>query len=212
MAARRIDGRPFLYLGGSMSWPSGRAFSPLEHTHVTSHFHGPRESSTGHHEGTDFAALTGTVVRAPRDGIIVLAIQPEVSTPAAGYWGYGGIVGMLCPGDMSLVDPRVPVCPFFAHLSRVLVGRGTIVRAGTPIALSGSESGRPPKFARMANNGMPHLHAELRRTRRYGELPFPSRYGELTEGIVPWLNTFGIFYRSDVRIVRGSTADPNTWR
>lgn len=195
-----------------MTWPRGKAFSPLEHTTVTSHFHGGRASSTGFHEGSDFHGAVGDIVRAPRDGIVVLAMQPEDSIPSAGYWGYGGIVGILHPMDMSLVDGRVPVCSFFAHLSQALVSRGQVIRAGTPIAHVGSESGRPPKFARMANNRMPHLHAELRRTRLNGQLPFPSRYGELTEDFERWMNSFGISFRSDVRILPGSSADPSTWR
>lgn len=212
-----------------MSWPTGRAVSPLDSTRVTSHFHVARTdaahpwrtSTTGVHEGTDFRALTGTPVRAPRDGIVMLSAGPLESTPGHNY-GYGGVVGIVHPQDMSLVDPTVPVSSFFAHLSRVLVPRGTIVRAGDVIAESGAESGNPPKFVPPLYRLMgPHLHMEVRRSHADGRLPFEHhRYGELTESPEEWLASFGILYQTPPGVrpshigvlnVRGSTADPATW-
>lgn len=184
---------------------AGRAFSPLEDTWVSVPYHSSRPgASTGLHEGTDFRAATGTIVRAPRDSLVVFTLRPEESGPRSGWYGYGGVVGLFHPEDRLFT--------MYAHLSRVLVSRGMHIPAGTMVALTGHESGNPPKFPGMP----PHLHMETRHMiGRPPRIPFPARYGSSTEDSEEFLARFGIRYGHNasrrVQIVRGSVSDPRTW-
>lgn len=87
-----------------------------------------------YHFGVDWAAPTGTPVRAARDG--------KVSR--AGWWSTYGYAVALDHGDGS--ETR------YAHLSAIAVQSGAVVRQGDVIGLVGSTG---------ASTG-PHLHFELR--------------------------------------------------
>jgi murein DD-endopeptidase MepM/ murein hydrolase activator NlpD len=87
-----------------------------------------------YHAGVDWAAATGTPVRAARDGVVT----------RAGWWGTYGYAVALDHGDGS--ETR------YAHLSAVHVTVGSVVRQGDVVGLVGSTG---------ASTG-PHLHFELR--------------------------------------------------
>lgn len=87
-----------------------------------------------YHFGVDWAAPSGTQVRAARDGVV----------SRAGWWGTYGYAVALDHGDGS--ETR------YAHLSAVHVAPGAVVRQGDVLGLVGSTG---------ASTG-PHLHFELR--------------------------------------------------
>lgn len=87
-----------------------------------------------YHFGVDWAAPTGTPVRAARDGVVW----------RAGWWSTYGYAVALDHGDGS--ETR------YAHLSSISVQSGAVVRQGDVIGLVGSTG---------ASTG-PHLHFELR--------------------------------------------------
>ncbi|MFT4045383.1 MAG: M23 family metallopeptidase [Solimonas sp.] len=72
------------------------------------------------HYGVDVAVPIGTEVRAPADGVVVLA-EPDL------YYTGGTLV----------LDHGYGLQSAFLHLSRLLVGKGQAVRQGDVIALSG---------------------------------------------------------------------------
>ena len=86
------------------------------------------------HEGTDWAVVTGTVVRACARGKVLLTADREVT-------GKTVVIEHL-PGLYSL----------YCHLSAIAVAEGAIVERGGRIALSGSTG---------MSTG-PHLHWEIR--------------------------------------------------
>jgi murein DD-endopeptidase MepM/ murein hydrolase activator NlpD len=104
--------------------------------------------SSGHHTGVDFAAATGTSVKAVTAGTVV----------KAGYDGaYGNdVIVMTADGKYVL----------FAHLSSVGVTVGSTVTPGQQIGLSGATG----------NVTGPHLHFEVRTTPNYGSDVDPVAY------------------------------------
>jgi len=98
------------------------------------------------HKGVDIGAPTGAPVHATADGIVVSA------EPVTG--GYGRLV---------IVDHGGGVQTYYAHLSKILVHAGQVLRRGEMVGLVGS-SGRTTA---------PHLHYEV----RVGGAPMnPYRY------------------------------------
>ncbi|OEU87608.1 hypothetical protein DB35_27825 [Streptomyces abyssalis] len=104
--------------------------------------------AAGHHTGVDFAAPTGTTVRSVGTGRVELAGE-------AGSYGNAVIVHMK-DGKHVL----------FAHLSKITVRLGRVVRANTVLGESGN-TGR--------STG-PHLHFEVRAKRGYGTEVDPVTY------------------------------------
>lgn len=94
---------------------------------------GPR--AAGFHPGVDFPAPTGTSVRAARSGRVVFA-----------GWDAGGY------GMLVVLGHGRGVTTWYAHLSRILVGRGERVGAGERIGRVGATG--------LATG--PHLHFEVR--------------------------------------------------
>lgn len=114
-------------LGGSGAWqkPLG---SPITTAYGVT---GPMWSS-GRHTGVDFAAPSGTAIRAVADGIV----------SAIGNGGPYGIHARLShPGGLQ---------SFYAHMSKVLVSTGQAISAGQTIGRVGSTG----------NSSGPHLHLE----------------------------------------------------
>jgi murein DD-endopeptidase MepM/ murein hydrolase activator NlpD len=85
-----------------------------------------------YHSGIDIARSTGTVVRAPADGVVVLA----AATP------------FTLEGRLLMIDHGMGLSSAFLHLDRIDVAEGDSVRQGQPIGLVGT-TGR--------STG-PHLH------------------------------------------------------
>ncbi|HET7216706.1 MAG TPA: M23 family metallopeptidase [Vicinamibacterales bacterium] len=86
------------------------------------------------HSGTDFQAATGTIVRAPNRGRVVLATD------------------LYFAGETVIVDHGDGLYSYFAHLSAIDVREGDVVNRGDRIGLSGA-TGRVTG---------PHLHWSMR--------------------------------------------------
>ncbi|MEV7993713.1 M23 family metallopeptidase [Streptomyces sp. NPDC086077] len=104
--------------------------------------------SSGYHTGVDFAAASGTPLKAVGEGTVV----------SAGWAGsYGNqVVIKLADGYYAQ----------YAHLSSLSVAGGQTVTAGQQIGLSGSTG----------NSTGPHLHFEIRTTPDYGSDVDPVAY------------------------------------
>lgn len=87
------------------------------------------------HPGIDFAAKTGTEIRATADGRVILVVWDDI---------YGKLVA---------VDHENSYTTYYGHNSKILVNLGDAVRRGQVIALSGN-TGR---------SSAPHLHYEIRK-------------------------------------------------
>ena len=87
------------------------------------------------HPGIDFAAKTGTDIRATADGRVILVAWDDI---------YGRLVAL---------DHENGYTTYYGHNSKILVNLGDAVRRGQVIALSGN-TGR---------SSAPHLHYEIRK-------------------------------------------------
>jgi len=87
------------------------------------------------HPGVDFAAKTGTEIKATADGRVILVVWDDI---------YGKLVA---------VDHENGYTTYYGHNSKILVNLGDAVRRGQVIALSGN-TGR---------SSAPHLHYEIRK-------------------------------------------------
>ncbi|MEU5541767.1 M23 family metallopeptidase [Streptomyces sioyaensis] len=113
----------------------------------------------GHHTGVDLAVRAGTLIRSVGSGTVVLARRSG---------DYGKAV------TIRMNDGRYVL---FGHLSRITVRPGQKVHARTRLGYSGA-TGRATG---------PHLHFEVRTSRRYGSdinpLTYLARHGvRLTSG------------------------------
>lgn len=88
-----------------------------------------------YHSGTDIAAATGTIVRAPADGVVILAAESPFTLE----------------GHLLMLDHGQGLNSAFLHLSRIDVHVGDHVRQGQPIGAVGA-TGRATG---------PHLHWSL---------------------------------------------------
>lgn len=134
--------------GGWPAGPPGSWASPVVNFKVSAPY-GIRGSwASGRHTGIDLAVPVGTPVRSVGSGTVVLS-----GTSGA----YGKTVKIrMNDGNYAL----------FAHLSRIDVGKGDRVRAGTLLGESGN-TGR--------STG-PHLHFEVRTKLSYGSDTDPVSY------------------------------------
>lgn len=114
--------------------------APLVHLRVIQSFHNPGAYSLGYHTGVDFAASTGTVVKAVAAGTVV------ASDPSGSY------------GINVLVKHTDGTYSLYAHLSSKTVFPGTKVAAGRMVGRSGSTG----------NSTGPHLHLEIRTKANFG--------------------------------------------
>ncbi|MDI2033007.1 GH25 family lysozyme [Paenarthrobacter nitroguajacolicus] len=102
----------------------------------------------GGHTGDDYAAVIGTPVRAPGDGVIAFEGWVEGEYWQNPWWldGKGGIVCVLDCGDN---EPTF----IMGHLSRTVVDKGQWVKKGDIIAYTGNTTTIPGGVG-------PHLHFE----------------------------------------------------
>ncbi len=135
-------GKSWTFVNFEENWykPDGRTRTkpflrtPLEYSRVTGPFGEKRKR--GYHGGVDFAAPTGTPIRAAADGVVEMA-----------QWngGYGQYV--------RLKHPKYgPYKTCYAHLSKIKVKKGQKVKQGDIIGLVGSTG----------NSTGPHLHYEFK--------------------------------------------------
>jgi murein DD-endopeptidase MepM/ murein hydrolase activator NlpD len=105
------------------------------------------------HSGQDFAVATGTNVMAAHGGTVV----------KAGGWGAGDGPAY---GNAIVVKHGNGTYSQYAHLSRIDVGVGQVVKTGQHIAQSGNTG----------NSSGPHLHFEIRTTPNYGSAVDPAAF------------------------------------
>jgi murein DD-endopeptidase MepM/ murein hydrolase activator NlpD len=72
------------------------------------------------HNGTDIAALEGTIIKAPADGVVALVHED-----------------MFYTGNTLMLDHGFGLTSVYAHMSALLVNRGDLVKQGTPIGKVG---------------------------------------------------------------------------
>ncbi|MEU8917109.1 MULTISPECIES: M23 family metallopeptidase [Streptomyces] len=129
--------------------PAGTWSHPTKARHRISSPYGVRGTwQAGHHTGIDLAVRPGTKVRSVGSGTVVLAKRSGA---------YGKAV------TIRMNDGRYTL---FGHLSRITVRPGQKVRARTRLGYSGA-TGRATG---------PHLHFEVRTSRRYGTDINPLTY------------------------------------
>ncbi|GAA0599620.1 LysM peptidoglycan-binding domain-containing M23 family metallopeptidase [Streptomyces crystallinus] len=104
--------------------------------------------SSGYHTGVDFAAETGTVVKAVGAGTVVSA-------------GWGGAYG-----NQVVIRHADGMYSQYAHFSQLSVSAGQSVTEGQQLGLSGATG----------NVTGPHLHFEIRTTPDYGSDVDPIAY------------------------------------
>lgn len=114
--------------------------APLSNLKVIQSFHNAGAYTLGYHTGTDFAAKTGTPVKAVADGTVV------ASDPSGSY------------GINVLIKHEDGTYSLYAHLSSRTVQKGTKVTAGRLIGFSGNTG----------NTTGPHLHLEIRTAANFG--------------------------------------------
>ncbi|MEU2227464.1 M23 family metallopeptidase [Streptomyces sp. NPDC018347] len=105
------------------------------------------------HSGQDFAVPTGTEVVAAHGGTVVKA-------------GGNGAGDGPAYGNAVVIRHGNGTYSQYAHLSRIDVKVGQVVRTGQHIALSGSTG----------NSTGPHLHFEIRTTPNYGSAVDPVAF------------------------------------
>lgn len=97
---------------------------PLETWRLSAKFGGQRilngEPKRPHY-GSDLAAKTGSIIRAPADGVVTLA-QPS----------------MHFEGGLTMIDHGQGLTSFYLHQSRLTVTAGTAVTRGQPIGAVGA--------------------------------------------------------------------------
>jgi len=105
------------------------------------------------HSGQDFAVPSGTKVMAAHGGTVVKA-------------GGNGAGDGPAYGNAIVIKHASGVYSQYAHLSRIDVKIGQVVKTGQKIALSGSTG----------NSSGPHLHFEIRTTANYGSAVNPVTF------------------------------------
>jgi murein DD-endopeptidase MepM/ murein hydrolase activator NlpD len=126
------------YSSGKLAWPMHgpltQGFGPSPYRFeppIT--FNGVRYAHF--HTGIDVAAPSGTPIRAAADG--------QVIATAFSSWGYGRHV---------IISHNPTLATLYAHMSRVAVNQGDVVKQGQIIGYEGSTG----------NSTGPHLHFEVR--------------------------------------------------
>ncbi|MET7711747.1 LysM peptidoglycan-binding domain-containing M23 family metallopeptidase [Streptomyces sp. NPDC005407] len=123
--------------------------APVDGATVTTPYHMTGAMwSSGYHTGVDFAASSGTTVKAVGAGTVVSA-------------GWGGAYG-----NEVVIQHSDGTYSQYAHLSSLAVSAGQSVSGGQQIGLSGSTG----------NSSGPHLHFEIRTGPSYGSDIDPLAY------------------------------------
>ncbi|WP_329412381.1 M23 family metallopeptidase [Streptomyces sp. NBC_00704] len=105
------------------------------------------------HSGQDFAVPSGTKVMAAHGGTVVKA-------------GGNGAGDGPAYGNAIVIKHANGVYSQYAHLSRIEVKIGQVVKTGQEIARSGNTG----------NSSGPHLHFEIRKTANYGSAINPVAF------------------------------------
>lgn len=155
-----LNGRNFYFLSGKRFSSAQRAFFlditmqlPLKHVQVTSKF-GYRDSPIykrwKFHNGIDFAAKEGTEVLACKNGKVAAILKNDPTF-----------------GNCIVLSHEKGLTSVYAHLSKIEVKKGDIIKGGEVIGLTGKSG---------AVTG-PHLHFEIREN---GKATDPANYLDIT--------------------------------
>lgn len=129
------------------------------------------------HAGVDIGGPRGSLVFAPRPGVVTL-IGRDADGRGGGLYGYGNAVVLFHP-DENLYS-------FYAHMSQVDVREGQNLAVGQPLGVIGATTnGKFPGMGR-------HLHMEVRRPKDDGSSPFPGAYGRYNQDPAEWLAQHGL--------------------
>ncbi|MFJ8112748.1 M23 family metallopeptidase [Streptomyces sp. NPDC096132] len=126
---------------------------PVAHYTKSASFHQAGAMWQSTHSGQDFAVPSGTKVVAAHGGTVVKA-------------GGNGAGDGPAYGNAIVIKHGNGTYSQYAHLSRVDVKIGQIVKTGQRIALSGNTG----------NSSGPHLHFEIRTTANYGSAIDPVKF------------------------------------
>ncbi|MFF3938196.1 M23 family metallopeptidase [Streptomyces phaeofaciens] len=126
---------------------------PVAHYAKSASFHQAGAMWQSTHSGQDFAVPSGTKVVATHGGTVVKA-------------GGNGAGDGPAYGNAIVIKHGNGTYSQYAHLSRVEVRVGQIVKTGQRIALSGNTG----------NSSGPHLHFEIRTTANYGSAINPVTF------------------------------------
>ncbi|MGW4443315.1 M23 family metallopeptidase [Streptomyces sp. NPDC004682] len=130
--------------------PATSWVDPVQHYTLSAGFAQAGSHWAHKHSGQDFAVPTGTNVLAAHGGTVVKA-GPNGAGDGPAY------------GNAVVIKHGNGLYSQYAHLSRVDVRVGQVVKTGQHIALSGSTG----------NSTGPHLHFEIRTTPNYGSAVNP---------------------------------------
>ena len=113
--------------------------SPIKDKKITTPYGKPgRLWKTGYHVGADYAAPKGTPILAVKDGKVLEAKDKVTWGPAYGI--------------AAVIDHGNGLRAIYAHMSKILVKAGDVVKEGQQIGEVGSTG----------NSTGPHLHLEVR--------------------------------------------------
>lgn len=126
---------------------------PVQHYTLTASFHQAGHMWQSTHSGQDFAVPSGTNVVAAHTGTVVKA-------------GGNGAGDGPAYGNAIVIKHGSQTYSQYAHLSRIDVKVGEVVKTGQHIARSGNTG----------NTTGPHLHFEIRVTPNYGSAIDPVAF------------------------------------
>ncbi|MGW0844951.1 M23 family metallopeptidase [Streptomyces sp. NPDC002787] len=127
--------------------------SPVKAYKLSARFAQAGNMWSAKHSGQDFAVKSGTAVVAAHGGTVVKA-------------GGNGAGDGPAYGNAVVIKHGNGTFSQYAHLSKVHVKAGQIVKTGQRIALSGNTG----------NSSGPHLHFEIRTTASYGSAVDPVAF------------------------------------
>lgn len=107
-----------------------------------------RDGSPHYHRGIDLPAPFGSPVVAAAGGTVVQTVDAY----RPGYRGYGKVVVIRSPGGLFFL---------YAHLDRIDVAAGAVVKAGEPIGTVGKTAYTREEPAGELKRSGPHLHFEV---------------------------------------------------
>lgn len=127
--------------------------SPVKGYKLSARFAQAGNMWSAKHSGQDFAVKSGTAVAAAHGGTVVKA-------------GGNGAGDGPAYGNAVVIKHGNGTFSQYAHLSKVNVKAGQVVKTGQRIALSGNTG----------NSSGPHLHFEIRTTANYGSAIDPVAF------------------------------------
>ncbi len=150
----------FLIVGGSIQAGTLNSSASLHGPRVISPFGATESFRLEPHNATDYGVPIGTPVLAPADGQVVYVRGPNDDT--------GNPVPV---GKHFLIQHEQGYRTFYAHLEKILVTPGQVVKRGEVIALSGNTGTSPDGKWKTI---YPHLHFRLENAKAEPIDPYPN--------------------------------------